>query len=49
MLSDPLTNKEWVDCGSTYWTNDQVRSALKAQHPDHLHIDDIEFGAVDTR
>jgi carbonic anhydrase len=38
-----------TDCGSTYFTEDLIRTDLKSRCPHDKNIDSITFGAVSTR
>lgn len=38
-----------TDCGSTYFTEDLIRTELKSRCPHDTGIDTITFGAVSTR
>ena len=37
-----------TDCGSTYWTNDFVRSKVKERLPNLQGVESMQFGAVTT-
>jgi carbonic anhydrase len=38
-----------TDCGSTYFTEDSIRTELKSRSPHDKSIDSMTFGAVSTR
>ncbi|KAH8806098.1 carbonic anhydrase [Xylogone sp. PMI_703] len=35
-----------TDCGTSHFTNEQIREALKKDHPNNKEIDTMEFGAI---